>query len=88
MHVSMNQTGLYSAVIDHTVTENVSQFGFLTEISPMYFSPGISLQLRFSAAVKKVKQLPSFYPTSVNRTNPFSFSFVSSHEDHGVHSCN
>lgn len=31
-HVSRNETGLYSAVSDHTVTDNVSQFGFLTEI--------------------------------------------------------
>lgn len=83
-HVSRNETGLYSAVIDHTIIENVSQFGFLSEISPTYWSPGISLQLRLTAAVNKMNLLSSFCPTSVNRTNPFSFSFVSSHEDHGV----
>lgn len=41
------------------------------------------MQLRFTASVNKIK-LSSFCPISVNRTNLFSFSFVSSHEDHGV----
>lgn len=80
--VNESNRALFSCHWSHT--EDVSQFGFLTEISPIYCSPGISLQLRFTAAVKKTKLLPSFCPTSVNRTNPFSFSFVSSHEDRGV----